>query len=253
MKKLLQINDLIDIKISTFLLLLLTFLTGQFKSIVIFLILSGIHEFGHLIACLLFKVEIKRIVILPFGFNLQIKDLDKLTPIKQSFVYLCGPLMFFINLAFINILYKNQLISYVTYNFCLNGNIAINLFNLLPIYPLDGFKIFNGLVQYLLPYKKSLLSGLFVSIIFFISLLVYNIFNPQIVITIFLFIMQFQYIKEIPILYKKFLFSKTYYKKHKKFKIIKDYDMYKECNNYKFENNEILDDKMIAFKLLGQK
>lgn len=65
--------------------------------------------------------------------------------------------------------------------------------------------------------------------------------------------MQFQYIKEIPILYKKFLFSKTYYKKHKKFKIIKDYDMYKECNNYKFENNEILDDKMIAFKLLGQK
>ncbi len=251
MKILYKINDFIDVKVSTFLLLFLTFLTGQFKPIIIFLTLSFIHELGHLIACLIFKVKVKKITVLPFGFNLKIDEIQYLKSYQICIIYLFGPFMFFVNLLLIHIMYHKNILSYTTFLFSKNANMAINLFNLLPIYPLDGYQVINSLIQYRLSYKKTLILSLILSIVFFVFLLIYNLYNPQIVITIFLFIMQFMYLKEIPILYHKFLIYKTYNKKHKKFKILKNYEMYKETNNYKFENGIILNDQKIAMKLLN--
>ena len=252
MKILLKINDFIDVKYSTFFILLLIFLTGQFKPILIFLILSGIHELGHLTACLIFKVKLKKMTILPFGFNLEIENKISLKSYQEMIIYLSGPFMYFINLVLLHQIYAHGIISQITFQFAINANIALNLFNLLPIYPLDGFRVLNCFTHYLLPYKKSLIISLFISLFFFAALLVYNFYNPQIVITLFLFFMQFQFIKEIPLLYKKFLLSKTFNKKHKKFKVLNNYLMYKECNNYKIENDQLLDDKKIALKLLSQ-
>jgi len=96
MKILLKINDFIDVKYSTFFILLLTFLTGQFKPILIFLILSGIHELGHLTACLIFKVKLKKMTILPFGFNLEIENKISLKSYQEMIIYLSGPFMYFI-------------------------------------------------------------------------------------------------------------------------------------------------------------
>ena len=64
--------------------------------------------------------------------------------------------------------------------------------------------------------------------------------------------MQWQYIKELPYLYRRFLYIKTSNKKYKRFKVLKNYNMYKEKNNYKIEQEKILDDRMIALKLLKE-
>ena len=174
MKMLLKINDFIDIKTSTFLILLLTFLTGQFKPILIFLALSGIHELGHLIACLCFKVEVKKITILPFGFNLQLKDYVELKPIQELIIYMAGPAMYFFNAILLSFLYQKHIFSEVTYLFAMNGNLAINLFNLLPIYPLDGFRILNSALQMFTPYKQSLKFSCIFSLFIFFAFF----FNP---------------------------------------------------------------------------
>ena len=252
MKILLKINDFIDIKSSTFIILLLTFLTGQFKPILIFLTLSGIHEIGHFLACLCFKVEVKKMTILPFGFNLQLKDYVELKPLQEFIIYISGPAMYFVNALLLSFLYQKNIISEITYEFAKNGNLAINLFNLLPIYPLDGFRIFNSTLQMMTPYKKSLKFSCIFSLFIFFLLCIYNFYQPQIVITIFLFFMQWQYIKELPYLYRRFLYIKTSNKKYKRFKVLKNYDMYKEKNNYKIEQEKILDDRMIALKLLKE-
>ena len=186
MKILYKINDFIDVKVSTFLLLFLTFLTGQFKPIIIFLTLSFIHELGHLIACLIFKVKVKKITVLPFGFNLKIDEIQYLKSYQICIIYLFGPFMFFVNLLLIHIMYHKNILSYTTFLFSKNANMAINLFNLLPIYPLDGYQVINSLIQYRLSYKKTLILSLILSIVFFVFLLIYNLYNPQIVITIFL-------------------------------------------------------------------
>ena len=53
----------------------------------------------------------------------------------------------------------------------MNGNLAINLFNLLPIYPLDGFRILNSALQMFTPYKQSLKFSCIFSLFIFLSIL----------------------------------------------------------------------------------
>ena len=62
----------------------------------------------------------------------------------------------------------------------------------------------------------------------------------------FLLIEQVKNVLEYKNIYKKFLINKSLNKRKKKYKIINDYSMYKEVNNYKLEVNKILDDKQIA-------
>lgn len=250
MKILYRINDFFDFKISTFLLLLLSFLTGQFKTILIFLAISFIHECGHLMMCLLFKVKVLKINVLPFGFNLETKDKIKVKSYQEALIYFAGPAMYFLVNILLRILKNKFLISSVSFNFAMNANLVINLFNLLPIYPLDGFRIVNSFLQLFLPYKKTLKYSLFFSLFFTTGLIIYNFYNFQIVVTIFIILMQVKYIKEIPLLYQTFLIDKTFFKKHKKFKLLKDYNMYKDKNNYHLLNNKIMNDADIAWHLL---
>ena len=130
MKILLKINDFIDIKSSTFIILLLTFLTGQFKPILIFLTLSGIHEIGHFLACLCFKVEVKKMTILPFGFNLQLKDYVELKPLQEFIIYISGPAMYFVNALLLSFLYQKNIISEITYEFAKNVLSNLNYYSL---------------------------------------------------------------------------------------------------------------------------
>jgi uncharacterized protein YktA (UPF0223 family) len=47
-------------------------------------------------------------------------------------------------------------------------------------------------------------------------------------------------------IYRNFLIDKTLNKRLKKYKMINDYQMYKDVNNYKIENDKILNDYDIA-------
>ena len=51
-------------------------------------------------------------------------------------------------------------------------------------------------------------------------------------------------------LYKNFLIYKSKIKKQKKYKVINDYLLYKDVNNYKIEKDKVLNDADIAAKEL---
>lgn len=250
MKKLEQLIDFFDFKKSTFFVLFFSFLTGKGKNIVLFLGISFLHELGHLLACCCFKVKLKKMNILPFGFNLEIDKEMNVSILKELIIYLSGPSTYFFISLLLSIFYQQQKISEVTFLFAKNANLVINLFNLLPIYPLDGFRVMNCAYQYFFSYRYSLKIATLTSISFFVFLIIKTIVQPQIVIVLFLFVMQIKFIKEIPHLYKLFLIKKTFYKKHKRYIILKKMDMYKERNNYYFQGNKILNDVEIAKKLL---
>ena len=60
-----------------------------------FLFFSILHEIGHYLVALYFSFEIERIMILPFGAFLSLKDLGKHYVYEEIGMLLCGP---FINL-----------------------------------------------------------------------------------------------------------------------------------------------------------
>jgi len=112
-----------------------------------------IHEVGHIIAGLILKIKLERIEIMPFGFASAFNNMEnnKNFKIKEIFVVLAGPVVSFILLILCNYI---DLI-YITQQEAIYSNLLILLFNLIPIYPLDGGRIIRNLICVRLGEGKS--------------------------------------------------------------------------------------------------
>lgn len=141
---------------------------GHFKFIFYFMLLILVHEFGHILMSFLFKWNIEKIIILPFGgltkFNEKINR-----PLIEEFLIAVAGILFQI-IFFIIIKDK---IQYKYFSFI---NYFIIIFNLIPIYPLDGSKILNIFLNIIFSFKKSIKITIFISYIFIIigTLLFFN-------------------------------------------------------------------------------
>ena len=124
-------------------------ITASFQSFFIINFLIIIHEIGHTLVAYLFKVKVEKIYLYPLGgiakFNM---DLN-ISPVKELLILVAGP--FFQCLAYFILLFviptKTDLIKVYHY--------GILLFNLLPIYPLDGGKILQLFLEKIFPYQLS--------------------------------------------------------------------------------------------------
>ncbi len=148
----------VDLKI--FILILLFFITNQIKIYAMIMLFAIIHELGHLIAGILLGMKPEKIEIKVFGvsisfdvkredYNIKIKK-GNLLEVKKIFVALAGPLTnVFIMIIFISNIFD---ISYYDKILIIFSNMTLILFNILPIYPLDGGRILKG-VFYILKGK----------------------------------------------------------------------------------------------------
>ncbi|MDD2181026.1 MAG: site-2 protease family protein [Bacilli bacterium] len=214
---------------------LLSILTGHFRDFVVFSILIIIHELGHVLMALYYGWNINKIVLLPFGgLTIFQEHLNK--PILEEFIILImGPIFQFI-FYFLAFLIKP---SYMLTNY----HYAIILFNLLPIIPLDGSKLINIICNLTLPFKRSHLITIYISIIVIIGIILYNI-SDLLLILILLFL-TLKIIKEYrnhKYIFNKFLFERTIYKfNFNKIKIIKGTKLSKMYRDHKhiFKINKI--------------
>lgn len=141
----------IDLKI--FIFLIIFYFTRQIEIYSILMLFALIHELGHLLAGLLVGMQAEKLELMPFGvaisfkikpeeYNKKIKKGNQLE-IKKILVALAGPITNFIVIVIIlnlNIeLFKALTIIYT--------NFLIVIFNLLPIYPLDGGRILKGILH----------------------------------------------------------------------------------------------------------
>lgn len=210
-----NILNKVKIHIIFYILLFLCMMTGNFKECVIFTCFILVHELGHILVAILFKWKIEKIVILPFGaitiFNEKINR-----PLKQELlISLAGvtfQTIFYLILCTLKIKEEIFVIHY-----------AILIFNLLPVYPLDGFKIFNILLNYILSFKKSHIISLIVSFIFIlISLSVLKENLIFFLILILFFIRNIEEIFKHKYIFNKFLLERYLYNiKFYKIKTIK--------------------------------
>lgn len=155
----------IDLKIFLFLFLFL--LTSQIEMYIILMIFAIIHELGHLVAGLILKFKPEEVKLTPVGlqirfkidsreYNEKIKEARSLN-IKKAIIALAGPLTNLI-IAVVTIIigYFNANIqnTYI-YQIIIYANFLIAMFNLIPIYPMDGGRLLNELLKIFIGNKKA--------------------------------------------------------------------------------------------------
>ena len=184
----------IDLKI--FIFLILFYFTKQIEIYGFLMLFAFLHEVGHLLCGLLLGMKPEKIDLMSFGFSISFKinidDYNKKIckannfEIKKIIIAMAGPL-------------TNLIIILITFNINLDiikslviiyTNLLIMIFNLIPIYPLDGGRILRGLLYIVFGRRSAEKFSLIISNIILIiitsvmSILIFYIKNIAVVLII---------------------------------------------------------------------
>ena len=147
------------IHIFTYFLFLICMFPGQFKLFITFLIIVLFHEFGHVFGSILTHTKIKKIIILPFGGLTILKYPLNIKLLNEFLIVIMGPIfqvILYVLLKDYNLYYFKEI------------NIFLMIFNMLPIIPLDGYRILNLILNKFTCFRISLYISSYISFIFLI-------------------------------------------------------------------------------------
>lgn len=223
-------------------------LTGHFVNLLIFTSLILIHELGHVITSIIFNYKVDKIIIYPYGGLTKINTLVNTSIKKDLAVALSGILMQSIYFLIIYILYRNNIIRAYIYQLFFLYHKSMLVFNLLPIIPLDGFKILNLILSWLFNFNLSNNVSVFISLITIVLFLFSNLYekNYSMVLVIGLLMKNiYVFYNSINYIYNRFLLERYLYDiNYQDKKIITNVSkMYKNKSHLLIEDGKILPEK----------
>lgn len=130
----------IKINLQIFIFIIIFILTKQIKIYAYLMFFAFVHELGHLLAGVALGLKPKTLKIMPFGISIifntyqEKKELAK----KNFIIAIAGPMVNIIIAVIALILKLSIEIVY--------ANILIAIFNLFPIYPLDGGRMIKSIL-----------------------------------------------------------------------------------------------------------
>lgn len=145
----------IKINLRIFIFIIIFCLTRQIEVYGILMLFAFLHELGHLFAGVFLGFKPQSLSINPLGlaisfrvnaddFNTKVKKGHVLAT-KKLIIALCGPLVNLLLAVFFSI-FNIQMFN-IESDFIVYSNLLICLFNLIPIYPLDGGRIMKNILH----------------------------------------------------------------------------------------------------------
>ncbi|WP_408007075.1 M50 family metallopeptidase [Pseudalkalibacillus sp. A8] len=221
-----KVFTLIRINPLLWLIALIGVVTGHFREFLIFFLVILIHELGHALAAIFFKWRLVKVELLPFGGVAEMDEYGNRPYHEEVIVTVAGPIQHVWMIA----LGITGLSSGIGDPYLLELIIAMNwmilLFNLLPIWPLDGGKLLFLLLTLFSPYKKAkksmlMLSCGFLLIFAVVSFIWFSVHLNLLIILSFLLYAHYVEWKHQPYMYIRFLLERmTGKEKAKRNKII---------------------------------
>ncbi|MBO9130501.1 M50 family metallopeptidase [Bacillus sp. 165] len=189
--------------------------TAHFKELLILFGIVFIHELGHAFAAAYYSWRIKQVQLLPFGGVVELEEHGN-KPLKEEMIVLfAGPFQHVWMIGVSIVLFQNGWLKAEWYELLLWNNMIILVFNLLPIWPLDGGKIVLNILSNWLPFLQAHRIMLYISgIVFGIMISISTIVNPTNItmwmITCFLAISMYTEWKQRQYTFIRFLLERYY-------------------------------------------
>ena len=172
----------VDLKI--FIAILIFLLTEQLNIYIVFMLFAIIHELGHVLTGIILGFKPKNIEVLPIWisacFYMQCDDYNKKINyanrfvLKKVIISCAGPITNFI-IAIIFYFFDFSIFN-ISREFIIYTNLIIGIFNLIPIYPLDGGRIIKNILHIKIGLKESYK---YTKIIANLSIIILTIFSSM--------------------------------------------------------------------------
>lgn len=182
------------------------------------------HEFGHYYFAKKFNFEIEKVEIFPFGAFLSLNDYGTHHIIEELVIVMAGLSTHLGMFIVIKVFFDSEYLLVV--------NQLVFVFNLLPIYPLDGSKILLLVFSLFKDYYRAVKLQIKVSI-FSLSVLIV-LYNQMgyILVYFYLLYINYQYIKEFRYIIIRLYLKRMHDNQYHRLKINHDYRFYRPYENY---------------------
>lgn len=168
----------LDLKIFIFIIIFL--LTRQIEIYGMLMLFAFLHELGHLLAGVALGFRPKSLRINPLGlsisFWIKAEDYNKriykgnLLALKKLLIAMAGPMVNFM----LVLLFSTTDFCNTNQELLIYSNVLIGLFNLIPIYPLDGGRILKNIL-YICTGLEDTYS--YINLISYISIVILTMFS----------------------------------------------------------------------------
>ncbi|TXL68129.1 stage IV sporulation protein FB [Cerasibacillus terrae] len=159
----------------------ISFVTGTFLSLFIILMIVFIHELGHYLMASFFNWRIKKVTLWVFGGVMETDEHASRPLYEEILVTIAGPVQHLFIYLFYFMFKQFEVFPDSILAMILLYNTMILVFNLLPVWPLDGGKFLFFCLSHFLPYRKAydgtILFSIIVCILSLVFFLLFN-FNP---------------------------------------------------------------------------
>ncbi|PLR93724.1 M50 family metallopeptidase [Bacillus sp. T33-2] len=206
--------------------------TAHFVEVSLLLFIIFIHEMGHAAAAAFFSWRVRKISLLPFGGVAEMEEHGNRPLFEEAIVVLAGPIQHVWLMVLGLFLYFSGLFPEYWYSLFIEYNLMILLFNLFPIWPLDGGKILFLLFSLNKPFPEAHLHTLSFSavslMVFILIVLLTAPFTLNVwIIMIFLAVSLYIEWKQRRYIFIRFLMER-YYGKQEGFRSMKPLRVAKE-------------------------
>ncbi|MBT2681668.1 M50 family metallopeptidase [Bacillus sp. ISL-35] len=164
MNKIFELLRKIQIHPLLWVVIALAVATAHFIELMMVLLIIFVHEMGHGAAASFFSWRIKKIALLPFGGVAEVDEHGN-RPLKEELiVVLAGPLQHIWMMGLAYLLFIAGVFPEKWHSLFMEYNLMILMFNLIPIWPLDGGKLLFILLSMNTSFQEAHLRTLYASV-----------------------------------------------------------------------------------------
>lgn len=125
------------------------------KTLFFLFLMLTIHECAHMLTAYYFHYPIEKIILYPFGLSAQMRYIGMGSVWRELVIIAAGPITHLLFPQLFSLLVSLELISQPYMDYLCQLNTSILIFNLLPVFPLDGGRIVQSLYHLVFRYTTA--------------------------------------------------------------------------------------------------